>query len=74
VGFLKVLFSKIGMLILAYILIGIAVGPPPGQAGKLPSAALASATGSTIGAWIQFVIWVLAWPLGLVFHHPTFTL
>jgi hypothetical protein len=74
VGFLRVLFSKTGILILGYILVGIAVGPPPGQQGKLPSAALATATGSTAGAWIQFIIWVLFWPLGLIFHHPTFTL
>ena len=71
-GFLRILFSKIGMLILGYILVGIAVGPPPGSQGKLP--AVAAATGASVGAWIQFVIWVLFWPLGLIFHHPTFTL
>jgi hypothetical protein len=72
VGFLRVLFSKIGILILAYILIGIAVGPPPASQGKLP--AVTEATGASIGTWIQFVIWVLFWPIGVVFHHPTFSL
>jgi hypothetical protein len=28
VGFLKVLFSRIGLLILIYFIIGVAVGPP----------------------------------------------
>jgi hypothetical protein len=71
VTFIRVLFSRIGMLILAYILIGIAIGPPPGSAGALPAT---SATGASVGAWFQFVIWVLFWPLGLIFHHPAFTL
>ncbi len=72
-AFLRILFSKTGMIILTYILVGIAVGPPPGSQGRLP-AITAAATGASLGAWIQFVIWVLFWPLGLVFHHPTFTL
>ncbi len=67
-AFLRILFSKTGMIILTYILVGIA-----GSQGRLP-AITAAATGASLGAWIQFVIWVLFWPLGLVFHHPTFTL
>ncbi len=35
--FLSTLFSKIGILLLAYFAIGIAVGPPGGLAGHLPS-------------------------------------
>jgi len=72
VAFLRVLFSRLGILILAYILVGIAVGPPPGSQGKLPAAT--AATGASVGEWIQFVVWVMFWPLGVVFHHPTFTL
>ena len=60
------------MLILIYCIIGIAVGPPPGSQGKLP--AVTAATSTSIGAWIQFVVWILFWPLGVVFHHPTFSL
>jgi hypothetical protein len=72
VAFIRVLFSKIGILILAYILVGIAFGPPHGSQGKLPSAS--SATVASVGDWIQFIIWVMFWPLGLLLHHPTFTL
>jgi hypothetical protein len=72
VAFLRVLFSKIGILILGYILIGIAVGPPAGSQGHLPAAS--GANGNAAAAWIQFIIWIMFWPLGIIFHHPTFTL
>lgn len=70
-SFLGTLFSKTGFWILLYILIGIAVGPPSGSQGKLP---LTAATGASLHGWIQFLIWILFWPLGLLFHHLAFTL
>ncbi|MEP7024203.1 MAG: hypothetical protein ABJB47_10460 [Actinomycetota bacterium] len=71
--FIRVLFSRIGILILIYCIIGVAVGPPPGSQGKLPAISQA-ASGADIGAWIQFIIWVLFWPIGVIFHHPSFSL
>lgn len=71
-AFLRVLFSRIGLLIMIYFIIGVAVGPPPGAQGKLPTAAVE--TSSAVVAWIQFFIWILLWPLGVIFHHPAFTL
>jgi len=72
VAFLKVLFSRIGLLIMIYFIIGVAVGPPPCSQGKLPTTAVE--TSSAVVAWIQFFIWVLLWPLGVIFHHAAFTL
>lgn len=66
------MFSRTGMLIVAYVLIGIAVGPPPGQQGNLP--AFSEVTSASILAWAQFLIWVIAWPAGVIWHHASFTL
>ena len=71
-AFLKTLFSRTGLLIMIYFIIGVAVGPPPGAQGKLPTTVVE--TSSAIVAWIQFFIWVLLWPLGVIFHHAAFTL
>jgi hypothetical protein len=72
VAFLKTLFSRTGLLIMIYFIIGVLVGPPPGAQGKLPTTVVE--TSSAIVAWIQFFIWVLLWPLGVIFHHAAFTL
>jgi hypothetical protein len=72
VAFLKTLFSRTGLLIMIYFIIGVAVGPPPGAQGRLPTTVVE--TSSAIVAWLQFFIWVLLWPLGLIFHHAAFTL
>jgi hypothetical protein len=71
VGAFKVLFSKTGLVIVIYVLIGVAVGPPSASQGKLPPLA---ATGTAVYQWIQFIIWIFLWPIGLIFHHPTFIL
>ena len=70
--FISTLFSKTGFLLLAYFAVGIAVGPPGGLAGHLPSTS--AATGTAIHTWLQWIIWVIFWPIGVVFNHPTFTL
>lgn len=69
---IKILFSKTGVFIVAYLVIGILVGPPQGQQGQLPSSSVQNLGG--VGHWFQFFVWVLLWPVGLIFHHPAFTL
>jgi len=69
--FFSTLFSKIGILLLAYFVVGALVGPPGSAAGHFPGR---SATGGSLHAWLQWGIWVILWPIGVVFHHPTFTL
>ena len=63
--FLGTLFSKIGLLIVIYILIGVFfnTAPPhiPPVAGSM----------SSLHSWVQYVISVLFWPLSI--WHPTFT-
>jgi succinate dehydrogenase hydrophobic anchor subunit len=65
VGFLKVLFSKTGLLIVVYVVIGFVVAGstfPPHSA----------VDGATAHAWIQFFITLFLWPLRLAFPHTTF--
>jgi hypothetical protein len=64
--FFGVLFSKLGLLIVIYILIGFAVA-----GSTFPSHT--AVDGSTAHAWIQFVITLFLWPLKLAFPHTTFT-
>ena len=63
--FLSTLFSKIGLLIVIYILIGVFYNTAsphiPSTAGSLTS----------LHSWIQYFISVFSWPLS--FWHPTFT-
>lgn len=71
---LRTIFSKTGLIIGAYFIAGIFLGPTAGHAGHLPSSNFSGNPGGAVGAWFQEIVWVLAWPLGLVFHHPTFSL
>lgn len=64
--FLKALFSWRGVLIAIYILIGVFLNT---AAPHLPTN-LSSV--SSAHSWIQYVISVFFWPLGL--WHPTFIL
>jgi len=66
VGFVKTLFSTTGLLIVAYILIGVFLNT---AAPHLPTT-----TGSlaTLHSWVQYFISIFFWPLS--FWHPTFTL
>ena len=63
--FLKSLFSKTGLIIVIYVLIGVFVNTAPPH---LPSA---TASLSTLHSWVQYFISILFWPLS--FWHPTFT-
>jgi hypothetical protein len=67
VDFLKTLFSARGLLVAVYILIGVFTNTAsphlPGAAGGLVT---------SLHSWVQYIISVLFWPLGL--WHPTFTL
>jgi len=65
-GFLNTLFSRRGLLIAIYVLIGVFLNTAaPHLPGSLNSAA-------SLHSWGQYIISVLFWPLGL--WHPTFTL
>jgi hypothetical protein len=66
VEFLKALFSKRGVLIAIYILVGVFLNTASPHLPTTPSSV------SSIHSWIQYVISVFFWPLGL--WHPTFTL
>ena len=65
-GFLKTLFSRRGLLIAIYILIGIFFNTAAPHLPTSPSSV------PLLHSWGQYVISVLFWPLGL--WHPTFTL
>ena len=63
--FLQTLFSKMGLLVVVYILIGVFVNTAPPH---LPTAAFSVAA---LHSWVQYAISILFWPLSL--WHPTFT-
>ena len=63
--FLQTLFSKMGLLIVVYILIGVFVNT---ASPHLPTAAFSVAA---LHSWVQYAISILFWPLSL--WHPTFT-
>jgi hypothetical protein len=66
VDFLKTLFSSKGLLIAAYILIGVFTNT---ASPHLPST---TASLVSLHSWVQYIISILFWPLAL--WHPTFTL
>jgi hypothetical protein len=66
VEFLKGLFSKVGVLIGVYIVVGIFLNTASPHLPTAPSSV------ASIHSWIQWAISVSFWPLGL--WHPTFTL
>jgi len=63
--FLQTLFSRMGLLIVVYILIGVFVNT---ASPHLPTAAFSVAA---LHSWVQYAISILFWPLSL--WHPTFT-
>jgi len=65
VNFLKTLFSRMGLFIVVYVLIGVFVNTAPPH---LPTAAFSVAA---LHSWVQYAISILVWPLSL--WHPTFT-
>jgi hypothetical protein len=65
VRFFSVLFSRTGLAIAAYILIGVFVNTAPPHLPASP----ASIAG--LHSWLQWAISVLFWPLGL--WTPPFT-
>ena len=62
---IKTLFSTTGLIILAYILVGIFFNT---ASPHLPTT---TATGGALHSWAQYIVSVLFWPLSL--WHPTFT-
>ena len=64
--FLKTLFSRRGLLIAIYILIGVVLNTAAPHVPATPDSA------SLLHSWCQYIISVLFWPLSL--WHPTFIL
>ena len=64
-NFLKALFSRTGILIAIYILIGVFLNTASPHVPATPNNATA------LHSWGQYIISVLFWPLSL--WHPTFT-
>jgi hypothetical protein len=65
VGFIKTLFSKTGLFIAIYILIGVFVNTAP------PHVPSAGASLDSLHSWVQYFISILFWPLS--FWDPSFT-
>ena len=65
-AFLKTLFSRMGLLIALYILIGVFANTASPHLPTTPGSV------SSLHSWAQYVISVLFWPLSL--WTPTFTL
>ena len=63
--FLQTLFSKMGLFVVIYILIGVFVNTAPPH---IPTAAFSVAA---LHSWVQSAISIFVWPLSL--WHPTFT-
>lgn len=66
--FLRTLFSKTGVLILIYLLIGVFVNT---ASPHLPVSLGNASAGEWLHSWIQYFVSVMGWPLS--FWHPHFT-
>jgi hypothetical protein len=64
VRFFRTLFSKIGMLIVIYILLGIFLNTAP------PHVPTVAATPGSVHSWVQYFVSIFFWPLS--FWPPTF--
>jgi hypothetical protein len=64
-AFLRTLFSRTGILIGIYILVGVFINTAPPHIPHAPSGA------GGLHSWFQYAVSVLLWPLS--FWHPTFT-
>jgi hypothetical protein len=64
VGFLRTLFSKIGVFIVIYILLGIFVNTAP------PHVPTVAASLASLHSWVQYFISIFFWPLSI--WTPTF--
>jgi hypothetical protein len=65
VAFVRALFSKTGIFIVIYILIGVFVNTAP------PHVPAARANLVALHSWVQYFISILFWPLS--FWTPSFT-
>jgi hypothetical protein len=65
VNFLKALFSRTGILIAIYILIGVFLNTAAPHVPATPNSF------NALHSWGQYILSVLFWPLSL--WHPTFT-
>ena len=63
--FLNALFSKKGLLIALYIMLGVFLNTASPHLPTTPSSV------SSLHSWVQWVISILFWPLGL--WQPSFT-
>jgi hypothetical protein len=65
VGFVSALFSRTGLLIAIYIVIGVFVNTAP------PHVPTGGANLLSLHSWVQYFISILFWPLS--FWTPSFT-
>ena len=65
VGFVKTLFSRTGLLIMIYIVVGVFVNT---AAPHVPSF---GANLTSLHSWVQYFISIIFWPLS--FWTPSFT-
>lgn len=65
-NYARVLFSKTGAVIAAYVLIGVFANTAPPH---LPTTS--NFTVASLHSWVQYVISIFSWPMSL--WHPTFT-
>ena len=64
-GFVKTLFSRTGLLIMIYVIIGIFVNTAP------PHVPSFGANLTSLHSWVQYFISIIFWPLS--FWTPPFT-
>jgi hypothetical protein len=65
VGNIRLIFTKWGIFIVIYTLIGVLYNTAPPH---IPAVAL---TGAAFHSWVQYIVSVLFWPLS--FWHPIFS-
>jgi hypothetical protein len=64
-AYIRILFTRLGLFVAAYILIGVFYNTAPPH---FPSVAFGA---GALHSWIQYAISILLWPLS--FWHPLFT-
>jgi hypothetical protein len=64
-AYIVILFSRFGLFIAIYILIGVFYNTAP------PHIPLTAGSSASLHSWVQYFISVFFWPFS--FWHPTFT-
>ena len=64
-GYIRLIFTRAGLFIVIYTLIGVLGNTAPPHFPPL------AFSGAALHSWVQYVISILFWPLSL--WHPTFS-